>query len=288
MNDQYKLGKIIAKTEHSIVQEAVFNDPSIRPLVIKRMNLDHFPKIDVVAQEITIMNSIRHPNLMAARECFTHENEVWIVMPKYDYSLADYVQPTGCRDHIFLGTVFQRILSGLNYLHQLDIIHRDIKGPNILISQEGEVVLADFGVSKHCNPCLSGSSFQTTSSFVGTPCWMSPEICESKSYNYKTDIWSLGITLIEAYFGQAPYSKYPGMKVILLIIKNPPPVPDKSELGNTMHKFINACLQLDPEKRSSADKLLNFKFIKNNNRSNQHLAKIIKEHTTIDQVQDLQ
>lgn len=254
--DDYKIGPAIGFGSSAIVYHTTYL-PLNMPVAVKMMDLDHFERnqIDELRKEIQVMTLCKHSNLLKIYASFVHDSKLWIVTPYLSGGSCLDIMKTGFRDGLeesVIATILQQALLGLKYLHRNGHIHRDVKAGNLLMDSDGTVQLADFGVSSSLMEDIERKGIRKT--FVGTPCWMAPEVMEmSRGYDVKADIWSFGITALELAYGHAPFAKYPPMKVIYLTLSSAPPTLERKRCRNkyskTFKEMIDQCLQRDPSKR---------------------------------------
>jgi serine/threonine protein kinase len=208
--------------------------------------------------ELKTLHESTHPSIVSYYGAYFREGAVHVALEYMDASLLDVARSQAAAlPEWVLASIARPLLLGLSYLHrERHIIHRDVKPANILIDSNGSVKLADFGVSGEL-----GHTLAKCASWVGTIHYMSPERIQGGSYSYDSDVWSLGVTLLELATGKFPYSQERDGQNISFwdlldaIVESPPPAPPV-DFSPPFHSFVTACLHKEPEGRASSTALL--------------------------------
>ncbi|GBG68289.1 hypothetical protein CBR_g2836 [Chara braunii] len=209
--------------------------------------------------EIEMLQQCNHPNVVRYLGSYQGDDYLWIVM---EYcggsSVADLINVTDePLEEVQIAYICREALKGLAYLHSIFKVHRDIKCGNILMTEQGEIKLGDFGVAAQLTRTMSKRN-----TFIGTPHWMAPEVIQESRYDGKVDVWALGISGIEMAEGLPPRSNIHPMRVIFMISREPPPMlEDKEKWSLVFHDFVAKSLTKEPRSRPTATQMLQHKFI---------------------------
>ncbi|KAH9802019.1 mitogen-activated protein kinase kinase 2 [Citrus sinensis] len=234
-------------------------------LKVIQMNVEESARRQI-AQELKINQSSQCPYVVVCYQSFYSNGAISIILEYMDGgSLADFLKKVKTIPEEYLAAICEQVLKGLLYLHhEKHIIHRDLKPSNLLINHRGEVKITDFGVS-----AIMASTSGQANTFVGTYNYMSPERISGGKYGYKSDIWSLGLVLLECATGQFPYSppeQQDGWtsfyELMEAIVDQPPPSAPSDQFSPEFCSFISACVQKEPQQRLSAQELMTHPFLK--------------------------
>lgn len=256
--DNWEKGKLLGRGSFGSVYEGITNDGfffAVKEVSLLDQGDQGRQSIYQLEQEISLLSKFEHENIVQYYDTKKNESTLYIFLELASKgSLLSLYQQYNLRDS--QASVYTRqILQGLKYLHDRNVIHRDIKCANILVDTNGTVKLADFGLAK-------ATKLNDVQSCKGTAFWMAPEVVKrSQGYGLAADIWSLGCTVLEMLTGQLPYFPLECMQAVYRIGNCiPPPVPDS--LSKDARDFILQCLQVNPSSRPTAAQLLDNPFVK--------------------------
>lgn len=210
-----------------------------------------------IVKEVKFLRKLKHPNTIEYKGCYLKEHTAWLVMEYCLGSASDLLEVhKKPLQEVEIAAITHGALQGLAYLHSHALIHRDIKAGNILLTEPGQVKLADFGSASMASPA---------NSFVGTPYWMAPEVIlamDEGQYDGKVDIWSLGITCIELAERKPPLFNMNAMSALYHIAQNDSPVLQSNEWTDSFRRFVDYCLQKIPQERPTSAELLRHDFVR--------------------------
>uniref|UniRef100_A0AAR2KWD3 non-specific serine/threonine protein kinase n=1 Tax=Pygocentrus nattereri TaxID=42514 RepID=A0AAR2KWD3_PYGNA len=238
---------------------------------IKVMDVTEEEEEEIKAEINMLKKYSHHRNIATYYGAFVkksppgHDDQLWLVMEFCGAgSVTDLVKNTkgNSLKEDWIAYICREILRGLSHLHAHKVIHRDIKGQNVLLTENAEVKLVDFGVSAQLDRTVGRRN-----TFIGTPYWMAPEViaCDENpdsTYDYRSDIWSLGITAIEMAEGAPPLCDMHPMRALFLIPRNPPPKLKSKKWSKKFIDFIEGCLVKTYPSRPSTEQLLKHSFIR--------------------------
>uniref|UniRef100_A0A8C9ICW7 non-specific serine/threonine protein kinase n=1 Tax=Piliocolobus tephrosceles TaxID=591936 RepID=A0A8C9ICW7_9PRIM len=209
-----------------------------------------------IIKEVKFLQRIKHPNSIEYKGCYLREHTAWLVMEYCLGSASDLLEVhKKPLQELEIAAITHGALQGLAYLHSHTMIHRDIKAGNILLTEPGQVKLADFGSASMASPA---------NSFVGTPYWMAPEVIlamDEGQYDGKVDVWSLGITCIELAERKPPLFNMNAMSALYHIAQNESPTLQSNEWSDYFRNFVDSCLQKIPQDRPTSEELLKHMFV---------------------------
>ncbi|KAK7118507.1 hypothetical protein R3I94_022113 [Phoxinus phoxinus] len=238
---------------------------------IKVMDVTGDEEEEIKAEINMLKKYSHHRNIATYYGAFVKKNppgmddQLWLVMEFCGAgSVTDLIKNTkgNSLKEEWTAYICREILRGLTHLHQHKVIHRDIKGQNVLLTENAEVKLVDFGVSAQLDRTVGRRN-----TFIGTPYWMAPEViaCDENpdaTYDFKSDLWSLGITAIEMAEGAPPLCDMHPMRALFLIPRNPAPRLKSKKWSKKFQSFIESCLVKNHNQRPSTEQLMKHPFIK--------------------------
>ncbi|RDB29513.1 Serine/threonine-protein kinase fray2 [Hypsizygus marmoreus] len=344
----YTIGAPIGFGASSIVYSASYQPQPVTPssplpppisCALKVLDLDALPprSLSLLQRETTLMSLSKHPNVLRVRGSWMNGHKLYIALRLMNKgSAADvmrYGWPGGMEEDV-VRCILRQALQGLNYLHINGFIHRDVKAANLLIDDDGTVLLGDLGVAAdlaedtsqrisssskssalavsasiarsdshpthstgsssghtggpkrvvlfdHTMPVVERPRMGKRKSFVGTPCWMAPELIQGRQYDSSADIWSFGITALELTQGRPPRSRETPQRVLLRTIQDDPPTLDRDggtyKYSRAFKEVVDSCLVKDPSKRPTAQELLETPFFKSAKKKSYLVGAILKD-----------
>ncbi|KAK4514281.1 uncharacterized protein ATC70_001872 [Mucor velutinosus] len=270
----YQLGNCIGKGQLGSVYRTL--DLATGEVVaVKQVKVDDEDLYKDMMKEVNILKKLSHKNIVKYIGFIPNQYSLNIVLEYAENgSLMSTLKAFGAFPEKLVASFCSKILNGLSYLHENQVVHCDLKAANILTTKTGEVKLTDFGVSLNLKKTVDAADIS------GTPNWMAPEVIELKGATTKSDIWSLGCTCIELVSGKPPYSDLLAMSAMFHIVEDEyPPFPEN--ISQNMASFLLCCFQKDPNDRKSSLELQHHEWITSNNQQKQQQQKKRESSTSV-------
>ncbi|EPB85995.1 STE/STE11/CDC15 protein kinase [Mucor circinelloides 1006PhL] len=258
----YQLGNCIGKGQFGSVYRTL--DLATGEVVaVKQVKVDDEDLYKDMIKEVNILKTLSHKNIVKYIGFIPNQYNLNIVLEYAENgSLMSTLKAFGAFPEKLVASFCSKILNGLSYLHENQVVHCDLKAANILTTKTGDVKLTDFGVSLNLKKTVDAADIS------GTPNWMAPEVIELKGATTKSDIWSLGCTCIELVSGKPPYSDLLAMSAMFHIVEDEyPPFPD--DISPDMKNFLICCFQKNPNDRKSSLELQHHEWITINHQQKQ-------------------
>lgn len=270
--DNYQFGDLLGRGASGNVYRAI-NFVTGETVAIKTISVSSLPASSLpdIMSEIDLLKNLNHPNIVQYKG-FERDKENLNIILEYceNGSLASILKRFGKFPESLVAVYMRQVLEGLVYLHEQGVIHRDIKGANILTNKDGSVKLADFGVSSRATPDLADVADTIGSDpdneVVGSPYWMAPEVIEQSGATTASDVWSVGCVVVELLEGKPPYAELAPMQALWRIVQDESmripegasPVRESRDMADAkiVKDFLYQCFQKDANLRISAQKLL--------------------------------
>ncbi|KAI5800523.1 kinase-like domain-containing protein [Pyronema domesticum] len=256
----YTVVDLVGKGSFGSVFKGIHNETK-QVFAIKSLDLEQTDEdIGDIQKEINLLSQLTKgdaPNITAFHGSYVLGHKLWIIMDFCSGGSMRTLMKAGPIEEKYIAIVIRETLMALVYLHAQGIIHRDIKAANILVNADGRVQLCDFGVSAQL-----ANKANKRNTFVGTPQWMAPEALTGGMYDFKIDIWSFGITIIELAKQNPPLYQYHPDRVIDMIPRIPPPRLEGGNWSDALRQFVALCLNEIPDQRPTAEELMKTKYVK--------------------------
>ena len=262
----YALENVVGASAASVVYRARCNSNDAT-ICVKQIDLEKAPyDVQTIQRHTAFWSKSANPHIVKYFGSFTTGSAIWILTEYMGggslSELLKFGYVNGIRDEPLIATVLYSVLKALEFLHDNHEIHRDVRASNILVNENGECKIADFGLATSL--VRGGVRLAGTMSVYGETCYMAPEVLKSENgYSEKSDVWALGLCAIEMATGKMPYEGMKFMESLVQIIDHEPPrLPENQSWSAQFRDFVGKCLAADPGRRATVKELLEHRFIR--------------------------